>query len=150
MPAIFLTAILINKFGRKPLAIGPQWFTWVFCIVGSLLKGYGTWKVVGIACGILGIFGMARTYNLLFVYMAELVPTFVRNAALRCATQAAQMGAILSPFVVVMGGGIPFVVFGACGIAGGILAFYLPETLNKPLYDTIAGMQDEESSSMVV
>ncbi|KAF2285875.1 hypothetical protein GH714_008642 [Hevea brasiliensis] len=56
---------------------------------------------------ILGIFGMAGTYNLLFIYTAELFPTVVRNAALGCATQAAQMGAILAPFVVVFGGALP-------------------------------------------
>ncbi|CAI9756925.1 unnamed protein product [Fraxinus pennsylvanica] len=116
VPAILLTAILLNKFGRKPLAIGIQWFNGVFCIVGSLLKGYGTWKVVRIVCGIQGIFGMAGTYNLLFVYMVELFPTVVRNAALGCATQAAQMGAILSPFVVVIGEGIPFVLSELVGL----------------------------------
>ncbi|KAL2466863.1 Organic cation/carnitine transporter 4 [Abeliophyllum distichum] len=145
MPAYLLTAILLDKFGRKPLAIGTQWFSGIFCIVGSLLKyHYGAWTVARMVCGILGIFGMAGTYNLLFIYTVELFPTVVRNAALGCAIQAAQMGAILVPFVVVLGDGIPFVVFGVCGIAGGLLAFYLPETLNRPLYDTMGGMEDGE------
>lgn len=89
---------------------------------------------------------MAGNYNLLFIYTTELFPTVVRNAALGCATQAAGMGAILAPFVVVMGGGLPFAVFGVCGIVGGYLTFYLPETLNKPLYDTLTGMEDGESA----
>ncbi|KAJ9153695.1 hypothetical protein P3X46_027113 [Hevea brasiliensis] len=76
---------------------------------------------------------------------AELFPTVVRNAALGSATQAAQMGAILAPFVVVLGGALPFAVFAFCGIMGGLLAFYLPETLNRPLYDTMTGMEDGES-----
>ncbi|KAF8409461.1 hypothetical protein HHK36_005537 [Tetracentron sinense] len=146
MPAFTLTALLLDKFGRKPLAIGTLWFSGFFCFVGSLVRNYGVWKVVRMVCGILGIFGMSGTYNLLFIYTAELFPTVVRNAALGCATQAAQMGAILAPFVVVMGGGLPFAVFGACGIVGGMLAFYLPETLNRPLYDTMAGMEGGESS----
>ncbi|KAL2483662.1 Organic cation/carnitine transporter 4 [Forsythia ovata] len=147
MPAYLLTAILLDKFGRKPLAIGTQWFSGIFCIVGSLLKyHYGVWTVARMVCGILGIFGMAGTYNLLFIYTVELFPTVVRNAALGCAIQAAQMGAILVPFVVVLGDGIPFVVFGVCGIAGGLLAFYLPETLNRPLYDTMGGMEDGEGA----
>ncbi|GMN70268.1 hypothetical protein TIFTF001_039323 [Ficus carica] len=54
------------------------------------------------------------------------------------------MGAILAPFVVVLGGGLPFAVFALCGIVAGIHAFCLPETLNKPLYDTMAGMEDGE------
>ncbi|CAI9088635.1 OLC1v1023023C1 [Oldenlandia corymbosa var. corymbosa] len=144
LPAYFLTAVLLDKFGRKPLAIGTQWFSGLFCVAGCLLKWAGKWKLVQMVCGILGIFGMAGTYNLLFIYTVELFPTVVRNAALGCATQAAQMGAILAPFVVVLGGGLPFAVFGACGILGGLLSFCLPETLNKPLYDTMAGMEDGE------
>ncbi|KAK3040262.1 LOW QUALITY PROTEIN: hypothetical protein RJ639_028177 [Escallonia herrerae] len=146
MPAYILTAVLLDKFGRKPLGVGTQWFSGLFCILGSLLSGHGKWKVVRMVCGVLGIFGMAGTYNLLFIYATELFPTVVRNAALGCATQAAQMGAILAPFVVVLGGGIPFAVFGVCGLVGGILTFYLPETSNRPLYDTMNGMEDGESA----
>lgn len=103
MPAFLITAVLLDRFGRKPLSIGTQWFSGAFCIVGALLNGYGIWKTVRMVCGILGIFGMAGTYNLLFIYTIELFPTVVRNAALGSATQAAQMGAILAPFIVVFG-----------------------------------------------
>ncbi|KAD6454011.1 hypothetical protein E3N88_08717 [Mikania micrantha] len=147
MPAFFLTAVLIDWFGRKPLGVGTQWFSGLFCIVGSFVGNKGVWKVVRMVCGVLGIFGMAGTYNLLFIYAMELFPTVVRNAALGCATQAAQLGAILAPFVVVLGGGLPFLIFGVCGIVGGFLTFYLPETLNKPLYDTMNGMADGENKA---
>ncbi|XVF04025.1 hypothetical protein REPUB_Repub05bG0045100 [Reevesia pubescens] len=146
MPAFTITAVLLDKFGRKPLAIGTQWFSAIFCFMGCLTGSERIWKVVRMCCGILGIFGMAGTYNLLFIYTAELFPTVVRNAALGSATQAAQMGAILAPFVVVLGGGFPFVVFGVCGLIGGMLAYYLPETLNKPLYDTMTGMEEGETA----
>ncbi|XP_062077848.1 organic cation/carnitine transporter 4 [Humulus lupulus] len=146
MPAFTITAILLDKFGRKPLAIGTLWFSGLFCFLGSLVRNdvVGVRKVLRMVCGVLGIFGVAGTYNLLFIYTAELFPTVVRNAALGCATQAAQMGAILAPFVVVLGGAFPFAVFAVCGIVGGIHAFYLPETLNRPLYDTMGGMESGE------
>lgn len=147
MPAYTITALLLDKFGRKPLSIGTLWFSGLFCLVGSLVKSNGVWKVLRMVCGILGIFGMAGTYNLLFIYTTELFPTVVRNAALGCAAQAAQLGAILAPIVVVLGGALPFAVFALCGIAGGIFAFYLPETLNKPLYDTMAGMEEGEGEA---
>ncbi|XP_057740952.1 organic cation/carnitine transporter 4-like [Arachis stenosperma] len=140
MPAYGITAVLLDKFGRKPLAIGTMWFSGLFCLLGSLMGNVGVWKLVRMVCGILGIFGMAGTYNLLFIYTAELFPTVVRNAALGCTTQAGQMGAILSPMVVVLGR-LPFVVFAVCGIVGGMFAFYLPETLNQPLYDTFFGLE---------
>lgn len=146
MPAFAITAVLLDRYGRKPLTIGTQWFSCVFCIAGFVVGGVGPWKTVRMVSGVLGIFGMAGTYNLLFIYIAELFPTVVRNAALGCATQAAQMGAILAPFVVVLGEGLPFGVFAVCGLVGGGLAFYLPETLNKPMYDTMFGMHEAENN----
>ncbi|KAJ4975193.1 hypothetical protein NE237_000299 [Protea cynaroides] len=141
MPAFTLTALLLDRFGRRPLAIGALWFSGLFCLVGSVVKNYGVWRVVWMVCGIFGIFGVAGTYNLLYIYTIELFPTVVRNAALGSASQAGQMGAILAPLVVVLGG-FPFAVFGVCGLLGGLLSFYLPETLYQPLYDTMAGLED--------
>ncbi|KAL1368322.1 hypothetical protein AAHE18_02G113100 [Arachis hypogaea] len=128
MPVYGITVILLDKFGRKPLAIGTMWFNGLFCLL------------VRMVCGILGIFGMAGTYKLLFIYTAELFPTVVKNTALGCMTQAGQIGAILSQVVVVLER-LPFVVFAVCGIVGGMFAFYLPETLNQPLYDTFFGLE---------
>ncbi|MED6167494.1 Organic cation/carnitine transporter 4 [Stylosanthes scabra] len=140
MPAFGITAVLLERFGRKPLTIGTMWFSGFFCLLGSLMKNVGIWKTIRMVCGILGIFGMAGTYNLLFIYTAELFPTVVRNAALGCTNQAAEMGAILAPIVVVLGGWLPFAVFAVAGIVGGAFAFLLPETHNQPLYDTFAGL----------
>ncbi|KAM0835865.1 hypothetical protein ACQ4PT_062672 [Festuca glaucescens] len=56
------------------------------------------------------------------------------------------MGAILAPLVVVLGERVPFAVFGMAGILSGLLVFYLPETMNKPLYDTMAGLEEGEKT----
>ncbi|GMN31514.1 hypothetical protein TIFTF001_041625, partial [Ficus carica] len=75
MPAYTITAILLDKFGRKPLAVGTLWFSGFFCFAGSLVGNVGVLKVVRMVCGVLGIFGVAGTYNLLFIYTVELFPT---------------------------------------------------------------------------
>ncbi|XP_049414890.1 organic cation/carnitine transporter 4-like [Solanum stenotomum] len=151
MPAYLLTSLVLDRIGRKPLAIGTMWFSAIFCLVGSLLKSTDeTWKIVRMVCGLLGIFGISGTFNLLLVYGMELFPTVVRNAALGCSKQAVSLGAILAPIIVVLGGGVPFAVFGACGIIGGFLVMYLPETLNKPLYDTMDGLQEAEAKPGLV
>ncbi|KAI3675512.1 hypothetical protein L1987_85102 [Smallanthus sonchifolius] len=151
MPAYLLTTILIDRFGRKPLGVGTQWFNVIFCLTGSVMGSQGKWKVMRTVCGVLGIFGMAGTYNLLYVYAMELFPTVVWSAAIGCARQAGQIGSILVPFVVVNDVGLSFMVFGACGIVGGILVFFLLETLNKPLYNTMNGMEEETNKfSMLV
>ncbi|KAK8519909.1 hypothetical protein V6N13_031617 [Hibiscus sabdariffa] len=145
MLAFTITTVLLDRFGRKPLAIGTQWFSAIFCLMGCFVGNVGIWKVGKLCCGALGIFGMAGTYNMLFIYTAELFPAVLRNTALGSATQAAQMGAILAPLVVVLGRVLPFLVFGICGLVGGLFAFYLPETMNKTSYDTTGGIEQEKA-----
>lgn len=149
MPAFAVTAALLGKMGRRGVGIWTLWFSGMFCLIGSLMKSSneGKWKVLKMVCGLLGLSGMAGNYNLLGLYIAELFPTVVRNVALGSASQATQMGAILAPFVVVLRGRWPFLVFGVCGIVGGMLVFFLPETLNRPLYDTLAGLEDGENTT---
>jgi MFS transporter, OCT family, solute carrier family 22 (organic cation transporter), member 4/5 len=88
MPAFAVTAVLLDRFGRKPLTIGTMWFSGFFCLMGSLMSNVGVWKVIKMVCGVLGIFGMAGTYNLLYIYTTELFPTVVRNATLGSTMQA--------------------------------------------------------------
>ncbi|KAG0499453.1 hypothetical protein HPP92_004144 [Vanilla planifolia] len=152
MPAFTIATFLMGRFGRRVLTVGTMWFSGAFCIAAAAVSsgGSGVLALARMAFGVLGIFGIAATYNLLLVYTAELFPTTVRNTALGCVQQAEQIGAVVAPMVVVMGGRMPFVVFGACGIIGGFLAFYLPETSNQPLYDTMAGMEDGEKTRVDV
>ncbi|XP_078436896.1 organic cation/carnitine transporter 4-like [Wolffia australiana] len=147
MPAYLITATLLEWLGRRPLSVGTMWVSGFFCLVGGIAAV--EMKKLRLVCGVIGIFSVSATYNLIYIYTAELFPTTVRNAALGCATQASQLGAILSPMVVVLGERIPFLMFGFCGVAGGLLALLLPETMNKPLYDTLAGMEEGESSEWV-
>ncbi|CAN1252782.1 Organic cation/carnitine transporter 4 [Linum perenne] len=142
MPAFALTGLLVNRLGRKPLVVGTMFFSAVFCFLGSVVGDEGAWKAVRMVCSVLGIFGMAGTYNLLFIYVAELFPTVVRNVALGCVTQVTQLAAILAPFIVVFGGSLPLAIFGACGLVGALMCIFLPDTLNQPMYDTIVGMKE--------
>uniref|UniRef100_A0ACD5UU37 Uncharacterized protein n=1 Tax=Avena sativa TaxID=4498 RepID=A0ACD5UU37_AVESA len=144
MPSYIITTLLLRHYGRKPLAISTMLLSGVFCTVASLIAGVGAMRAVRMACGVVGIFGIAGTYNLLTVYITELFPTVVRNAVLGCVSQASQIGAILAPMVVVLGERVPFAVFGVAATVGGLLVFYLPETMNKPLYDTMAGLERGE------
>ncbi|KAI6687404.1 hypothetical protein NL676_024232 [Syzygium grande] len=106
MPASMMPAVLLDKFGRKPLVIGTEWFSRFFCLIGSLMMLHGIWKVVRMVSG--GANGCD-----------------FRRQLPNC---------------------------GLCGFAilGGILAFYLSETVNQPPYDTMAGMEAGESASTSV
>ncbi|KAM0932765.1 putative major facilitator, sugar transporter, major facilitator superfamily [Dioscorea sansibarensis] len=144
IPASIFTSIALKWFGRRPFTIGIMLFGGVVCGVGSLLGDVGVVRMVKMMCGVMGIFAMTSTYNLLYVYSLELFPTVVRNAAVGCVSQSGQIGAMVATFVVVIGGRWPFVVFAVGGVVGGVLASLLPETLDQPLYDTMDGLERGE------
>ncbi|KAJ7559542.1 hypothetical protein O6H91_04G090000 [Diphasiastrum complanatum] len=103
-------------------------------------------------CGMIAIFGMAASYNFIYLYTAELFPTVVRNAALGLASQASHVGAVTAPFVVVLGHinpSISFVIFALSAIPAGLLALKLPETLDRPLSDTLEGFKNEEMQQQI-
>ena len=139
VPAMALAAALLERLGRRKLVAGTMWLSGVSCLAGAI----GT-KKFRLVAGVTGIFGVTATYDLLYIYTAELFPTTVRNTALGAGTQTFQLGAILAPMAVVLGEKLPFIVFAACCAAGGVAAIFLPETMNKPLYDTVAGMEEGE------
>jgi hypothetical protein len=76
-------------------------------------------------CGVIGIFGIAGAYNLVYIYTLELFPTVVRNAALGLATQAGGIGVVIAPTIVALehyNSAIPFGLFAAAALVGALLA----------------------------
>lgn len=185
-PAFAITAVLLERFGRRSMLASAMMLSGLCCLAGSFLftersgsvhtslpdgltptltairsqpyvlqhgmvsvgAGEGLFKVLRILCSVVGIFGMAGTYNLIYIYTAELFPTVVRNAALGLTTQAGGIGSIIAPVVVVSGGynsALPLGIFGVMAIAGSALALGLPETLHQPIFETLEGLDKGEN-----
>ncbi|CAK9263781.1 unnamed protein product [Sphagnum jensenii] len=148
MPAFMITALLLERLGRRFMLVSAMLLSGVCCLIGSLLAvAKGMKDVARVLCSLLGIFGMAATYNLIYIYTAELFPTVIRNAALGLTTQMGGIGAIIAPGIVVLGhlnASLPLAIFGAVAVMGGLLAIWLPETLNQPLYETLEGLERGE------
>jgi OCT family organic cation transporter-like MFS transporter 4/5 len=192
MPAFMITALLLERLGRRFMLVSAMLLSGVCCLIGSLLAvgldepiaslaagtsdlpllsikfpvagrtppyfagmdfnsmkttAKGMKDVARVLCSLLGIFGMAATYNLIYIYTAELFPTVIRNAALGLTTQMGGIGAIIAPGIVVLGhlnASLPLAIFGVVAVMGGLLAIWLPETLNQPLYETLEGLERGE------
>ncbi len=215
IPAYAITALLLQRLGRRNLLVASMLLPGVCCIIGSLLSVHEQLQVVSHAnnlegtpaafgshesktfsqsrmedaassfvaasvesigclysydqssnslfsssssswtlnwvgfarllCGVIGIFGIAGAYNLVYIYTLELFPTVVRNAALGLATQAGGIGAVIAPTIVALdhyNSAIPFGLFAAAALVGALLALWLPETLNQPLWETLQGMEN--------
>eukprot|EP00249_Psilotum_nudum_P016937 c26067_g1_i1 orf=345-2204(-) len=98
--------------------------------------------------GMLGLFCTSAGYNVLYIYTAEIFPTVVRSAAIGLGSQAAQTGSLIAPMVVLLGqkhSSFPFAAMGVVCLAGGLIACMLRDTSNRPLYETLEGMQEGEA-----
>ncbi|OCT81763.1 solute carrier family 22 member 6-A isoform X1 [Xenopus laevis] len=91
----------------------------------------------------MAVFGkgcLAASFSCVFLYTTELYPTVIRQSGLGLCSTMARIGGIVAPLVKILGEYYPFlplVIYGGAPIISGLCVFFLPETVNKPLPDTI-------------
>ncbi|XP_038678265.1 solute carrier family 22 member 15 isoform X2 [Scyliorhinus canicula] len=139
------TAILMYVWsGRRKTMTAFLLFAGVACISTMFLPRHLDFdmgfflNVTSFAlCGKLAV---SAAFNIVYVFTAELYPTVVRNAGLGICSMSCRIGGILAPFVPslkTLNPSMPFIVFGIAGMSGGFLGLLLPETLNKPIAESI-------------
>ncbi|KAI5075437.1 hypothetical protein GOP47_0009513 [Adiantum capillus-veneris] len=139
MPSYLIAAFMLQAYGRRPVLVCALLLSGVSCLGGALAGGSATRMI----CGMVAIFGIAASYNMVFIYTAELFPTEVRNVAIGLASQAAQIGAVSAPLAAAAAkihGCIPFAVFSSMAFIASCVASCLPETLEKRMHETMHGM----------
>ncbi|XP_075182803.1 solute carrier family 22 member 6-A-like isoform X2 [Anomaloglossus baeobatrachus] len=91
----------------------------------------------------LAVFGkgcLAASFSCVFLYTTELYPTVIRQSGLGLGSTMARLGGIVAPLVKMLGEFYPFLpplIYGGSPIVSGLLVYFLPETVNMPLPDTI-------------
>ena len=116
-----------------------------FCLglagVGCLVSGFATGAAkTGVA--LTGRFGIAASFDIIFLYTAELFPTVVRSAAVGICSTVARLGGIAAPQIILLQSitpSFPFLIFGSTAIAAYFTATLLPETKGVVLAETLAG-----------
>ncbi|XP_040266619.1 solute carrier family 22 member 6-A-like [Bufo bufo] len=95
----------------------------------------------------LAVFGkgcLAASFSCVFLYTTELYPTVIRQSGLGLGSTMARLGGIVAPLVKILGefhSFLPLLIYGGSPIISGILVYLLPETVNKPLPDTIEDVE---------
>lgn len=142
IPAKFITILSISYLGRRItqgillLLAGGAILTLTFVPDMPLLK-------TGLA-----VFGkgcLSGSFSCLFLYTSELYPTVLRQTGMGASNVWARVGSMIAPLVKITGEVRPFVpnvIYGTMALLGGSAAFFLLETLNRPLPETIEDMQN--------
>uniref|UniRef100_A0A383VW07 Major facilitator superfamily (MFS) profile domain-containing protein n=1 Tax=Tetradesmus obliquus TaxID=3088 RepID=A0A383VW07_TETOB len=147
LPSYLIAAWAIERWGRHNTMASGMLLGGLACI-GCAVTPSATGRA---ALAAVGKFGIAGSFAIASIYTSELFPTLIRSAVLGYQNQAARVGGIIAPFIVMAGaasggGGnsnlVPFATFGAAALLAGLLIFSLPETLGVPLPDTLQDMEN--------
>ncbi|XP_046359527.2 organic cation transporter protein-like isoform X1 [Haliotis rufescens] len=142
-----LTLFLLNRLGRKWLHCSFLLGGGLACLATIFPVLYAAedskWTLVVLSLG--GKMGAAGAFSTLYIFTVELYPTPVRNTAVGVGSMCSRIGGIISPYIadlsmLVKGGfgeALPLMVFGCAAVSAGVLTFFLPETLNQDLPETI-------------
>ncbi|KAL1138781.1 hypothetical protein AAG570_008843 [Ranatra chinensis] len=138
IPSYVMTVLVLDRTGRRCLTSSLMIVGGFACLLTAFLpKGWGT---VSTAIIFVGKFCIAGSFAVIYNYSAELFPTVLRNTALGVGSMCARTSGALTPLITLLDSfdkRVPTVVFASVTLISGLLTTLLPETLDKPLPQSI-------------
>jgi len=127
VPAYLLTNGLIDFFGRRNSLMLQLVLSGACCMAAAFSTSN-----TRTAVSLIGKFGVAGAFNILFLFTTELFPTSVRTAALGGCSQAARLGSIVAPPVLALKSVHPLLIIGIGILLAGTITLAFPEPLGAP------------------
>ncbi|XP_072887470.1 solute carrier family 22 member 6-A-like isoform X3 [Hemitrygon akajei] len=147
-PAKIVTFLTLSLIGRR--------FTQVtsLTLAGSTLLANAIipkdLQTVRISLAAFGKGCLAATFSGCYLHTGELFPTVVRQTGMGLSSSMARLGAMVAPVVRMSGDYIPFLpstIYGGMAVIAGVTAFFLLETRNVPLPETIDDVENRAKKS---
>lgn len=132
-PSYGAVIYFLDIWGRRPLISSMMLVGGIACVVATFLPAG---SIISTAIVIAGKLFIAGSFAIIYNYSAELFPTVVRNSALGLGSMCARFSGALTPLITLLDSfnpKIPAVTFGALAVISGFLCFFLPETMNQPM-----------------
>ncbi|VDK84968.1 unnamed protein product, partial [Onchocerca ochengi] len=141
LPAYFLVWPLLDAVGRRWSLAGSMILAGSACI-STLFTNISHEHPLFIAImAYVGKFGIAGSFAVIYLFSGELYPTVLRAIGMGMSSMVAGSGLILAPYIVRLGDylrSLPLIIMGLLAISAGIASFFLPETMGKPIPQTLA------------
>lgn len=137
-PAYVLTWWAMGRYGRKWTHASTMLLGGVACCCCMFVPEDPLW--ISVTLAMVGKFGIAASFSIIFLYASELLPTVVRSQAMAWASFVAGIGLLGFPYIVYLAEVsrlLPMLIMGLLTIAGSFLSIYLPETLGVSLPQTL-------------
>ncbi|XP_061461744.1 solute carrier family 22 member 6-A-like isoform X2 [Rhineura floridana] len=142
-PAKVIVTITMSYIGRR-VSLAAFLILAGFIIIINIFVPADL-QTVRTALAVIGKGCLAAAFNCTFLFTTELYPTPVRQTGLGFGSTMARVGGIIAPLAKMLEDyyvALPPIMYGAVPILSGIIACFLPETLNVPLPDTIEEVEN--------
>uniref|UniRef100_S4NX64 Solute carrier family 22 member 21 n=2 Tax=Pararge aegeria TaxID=116150 RepID=S4NX64_9NEOP len=148
-PGDLIALYTFKKFGRKISLQSGYVCSAVFLIAQTYTPDSLSWlKILLFLCGKLGV---VVCFTGIYTYSLELFPTSVRGTLVGVGNTAARLGSMLAPLTPLLTSelnALPSILFSTTAIVAALLLTFTPETMNLPLFDTIAQIETYNSKVM--
>ncbi|KAI8483011.1 hypothetical protein Bbelb_393110 [Branchiostoma belcheri] len=137
VPGYLSSCVVIERFGRRVPHMLYMVVGGVACVAAAFIPKHLTPLTITLV--MIGKFGAAGAFNIIYIWTGELYPTVVRNVGVGVSVLWSRCGGIASPFIGLLKdvwGPLPLIILGAPACLAGALALILPETLGLPLPQT--------------
>ncbi|XP_006156612.1 solute carrier family 22 member 8 [Tupaia chinensis] len=143
IPSKLVTFLSINYLGRHitqttALFLGGG-------IIMALIFVPSDMPTLRTALAVCGKGCLSSSFSCLFLYTTELYPTVIRQRGMGIGNVWARIGSMISPLVKITSEVKPFLpnaIYGTVTLLAASAAFFLPETLNRPLPETVEDMEN--------
>lgn len=138
IPSYAAVIYFLDIWGRRPLISSMMLIGGLACIIAVFMPA-GSIASTGIV--VVGKLFIAGSFAIIYNYSAELFPTVVRNSAMGLGSMCARLSGALTPLITLLDSfnpKIPAIIFGCIALVSGFLCFFLPETMNQPMPQSLA------------
>jgi putative MFS transporter len=139
-----LATVLVDRVGRRPLIIPPQWLCAVVLAIIGLWAGAP--PVIVLVCFLIFSFFNAMYTALTGLFPGEVFPTEIRGMGTGFAAAFSRVGAALGTFLLPwsmanLGAGVSMLIAAAlCAIGAAVSQALAPETKGANLSETSSGL----------
>ncbi|XP_072178669.1 organic cation transporter protein-like [Diadema setosum] len=135
IPAYVVSSVLIEVIGRSRSVCGLLLLSGVSLLVTCVCPLGVPLTIVAM----IGKFGVAAAFAVVYLYTTELYPTKIRAAAMGMFSMVSRIAGIVAPPILTLAKywkPLPLLIFGVSGVVAGLLTLFLPETRGQKLPDT--------------